>query len=461
MQSRLTSVESKSREGAALGDDEQGFSTTASERAEEDRAARKAFRRLMWFLSLLFVCSYLDRVNIGFASLSMNKELGLTETMFGMASAIFYATYIFAEIPSNVAMARVGVRLWIPRIMITWGIASVATIFAIGPRSLYIIRGFVGLAEAGFMPGVLLYVTYWFPQSYRARASTRFILAQPVTIALGSLLSASLLQMSGVGGISGWRWLFIVEGLPSIVLGVVAFYYLTDRPAGTKWLSDSEAIALRRAIQRDERTVQRGDRLAPTPTILRDVLRPAVLLLGLAYFGLVTTLIANSLWVPRIVRSALPNLSLTLVGVVTAIPPLCAVVIAPFWSRNSDQRNERTWHLVTALTVAICGWLCVAMSSIFLVKFVGLAFCSTGIFSAQSLFWTLPSNYLSARARPIGIAGVNSIGVSGSVVAPVVIGWLTDRTQSFRAGILFVAMMLVISIACILLISRSPKETRL
>jgi ACS family 4-hydroxyphenylacetate permease-like MFS transporter len=416
---------------------------------DENRVVRKVFRRMMWFLSLLFVCSYLDRINIGFAALSMNRELGLTATMFGAASTILYIAYILAEIPSNIGMARVGARIWIPRIMITWGIASLATIFAVGPRSLYFIRGLVGLAEAGFMPGVLLYLTYWFPQSYRARASTTFILAQPLTIAFGSLLSAALLSMNGFAGISGWRWLFIIEGLPSIVLGAVAYYYLADKPRDAAWLSEAERASLNRAIQRSEAT----NTTRPAGVTLREIFQPKILLLGLAYFGLVNTLIANSLWVPQIVRSVVPHASFLFVGIVTALPSLCAVAIAPFWSWSSDRHNERTWHLVLALMVAICGWLCVGLSALSLVKFVGLALCSVGIFSAQSLFWTLPPAYLSPRARPIGIAGVNSIGVAGSVVAPVVIGWLTDRTHSFTAGLMFVAAMLVISIICVLLIT--------
>ncbi|HEY7820503.1 MAG TPA: MFS transporter, partial [Vicinamibacteria bacterium] len=210
---------------------------------------RKVSRRLIPFLFLLYVFAYLDRINIGFAALAMNRDLGLTATMFGIANTIFYVGYMLFEIPSNIALARFGARIWIPRIMITWGIASTATMLAASPTSLYLIRFFVGVAEAGFVPGVLLYLTYWFPPSHRARANAVFMVAMPVTIAFGASISGLVLEgLDGAFGMAGWRWLFLVEGLPSIVLGVIAAFYLTSRPAEARWLTPEEKSVLEASL---------------------------------------------------------------------------------------------------------------------------------------------------------------------------------------------------------------------
>lgn len=199
-----------------------------AQQEDEAKVVKKIFRRLIWFLLILFVCSYLDKINMSFAALSMNKALGLSATMFGLANTVFYIAYVSAEIPSNVALARFGARVWIPRIMITWGIASTACMFAVGPNSLYVLRALVGLAEAGFMPGVLLYITLWFPPAYRARAFSFFVMAQPLTLMFGSTVSGLILDMNGAAGLAGWQWLFVLEGLPSIILGIVAWFYLCN-----------------------------------------------------------------------------------------------------------------------------------------------------------------------------------------------------------------------------------------
>ncbi len=407
---------------------------------EEARVAAKVYRRLMWFLMLLFICSYLDRVNVNYAALRMNADLGITSTMFGIANSAFYIAYLLAEIPSNMLLARFGARLWIPRIMITWGIASAATMFATGPHSLYSLRALVGLAEAGFLPGVLLYMTYWFPQSFRGRAASMLIIAQPITQAFGASLSGVILDLAG------WRWLFVIEGIPSILLGVIAYRVLRDRPADARWLNDSEKRALKRAIDRGA-SAQNPAALR-VGGIVRELFTAPVLLLSVVYFGLVSTLTANSTWVPQIIRAVLPHGSFTMVGLVNAIPPLVTILLMPWWAARSDRRHERTWHLALPMLLAATGWVMVIFLAEPGLRLLGMVLCSAGTFGAQSIFWTLPALYLSAKARPVGIAFVNAVGLLGSAVGPYVVGRLRDLTGSFTGGLLFVVAMILLGVIC-------------
>ena len=412
----------------------------------EPAVVAKVYRRLVWFLVLLFVCSYLDRINMSFAALSMNKDLGLTATTFGLASSIFYVAYVIAEIPSNMMMPRFGAKIWIPRIMITWGIVSSATLFATGPYSLYALRALVGLAEAGFMPGILLFMTYWFPPSHRARASTLFIMAQPITIMFGSFLSGALLELNGTFGLAGWQWLFLLEGLPSIALGVIAYFYLDNKPADAVWLSATEKEVLTRALE-GQQAAASGIVRPVYQSVARELASAPLILLALVYFCLTASLSSNSAWVPQIVRSVVPHGSYFFIGVIAAIPSLVSICVMPFWGRSSDRRQERTWHVVLPLLLAAAGWTAVALSNRPIVQFAGLIGCSVGGFAAQSIFWTLPATYVSQRSRPIGIAVVNTVGMLGTTLTLTVVGWLRDLTSNFSAGLLFVtACMLIASL---------------
>jgi MFS transporter, ACS family, 4-hydroxyphenylacetate permease len=426
--------------------------------AEETAVARKVYRRLSWFLVLLFICSYLDRINISFAALAMNKDLGLTATMYGLAGSIFYIAYVLAEIPSNMMMPRFGARIWIPRIMITWGLASAATVFAVGPYSLYALRALTGLAEAGFMPAVLLYLTYWFPSAYRARATAMFIMAQPITIMFGSSVSGFILDMHGFLGLAGWRWLFLLEGLPAVVLGVIAFFYLNNSPEEADWLTAREKDVLREALAKSEgaeRNVRAG---APASGILGELFSAPVLLLALTYLGLVVSLVTNSTWVPQIVRAFVANGSYATIGLIAALPSLAAILIMPLWSASSDRRQERRWHVMLPMGLAAIGWLCVALLSDPTLRLVGLIFCSVGTFAAQGIFWTLPATFLSPQARPVGIAMVNTIGMIGTTIGPVTVGWLKDFTGTFVSGLIFVACCVALSALCVLIVPRMHRD---
>jgi len=244
---------------------------------EHSRVMAKVFRRLIGFLFVAYFFSYLDRINIGFAALSMNKDLALTATMFGLANTLFYLTYMLFEVPSNLLLERFGARIWIARIMVTWGLASTATMFATGPYSLYLLRALVGLAEAGFVPGVILYLSYWFPAAHRARAMALLMMAMPATFMVGSPVSGLILQLHGAFGIAGWRWLFLLEGLPSIILGIVTYFYLTDRPKDAKWLTPAERNIVQQALDSETRTAP----AARTGSMWQELLGARVLLLSL------------------------------------------------------------------------------------------------------------------------------------------------------------------------------------
>ena len=283
----------------------------------ENRVIKKLFRRLITFLFVLFVFSFLDRINIGFAGLTMGKDLGLTSTMFGLAATLFYVTYVLCGIPSNIMLAKVGARRWIAGIMVVWGIASTCTMFATSPHTLYILRMLVGIAEAGFLPGILVYLTWWFPAYHRARANALFMIAMPVTMMLGSILSGYILALDGLWNLKGWQWLFLLEGLPSVVLGVVTWFFLNDTPDKANWLDNEEKQALKAMIDR-EREHAAIVPASPRST-LREVLTPAVLMYTLAYFCLTNTLSAINIWTPQILQSFNTGSSNIVIGLLAAM----------------------------------------------------------------------------------------------------------------------------------------------
>lgn len=415
----------------------------------DDRVFRKVFRRIIWFLFILLVVSFMDRINIAFAALTMNKDLGLNAAAYGMSLTVFYIAYTLFEIPSNLILAKVGARLWIARIMITWGLASAATMFAVGMWSLYGIRALVGIAEAGFLPGILLYLTYWFPRTCRARANALFIMGIPATIAIASTLSGFILQMHGIFGLAGWRWLFLLEGLPAVVLGVICLFYLDDGPAYANWLSDEEKREIASRLERDRALEQTA---ATQRGILSQLGSRNVLLLSAAYFGLVTSLNANSTWVPQIVHGFAHGEGYAVIGLLTALPAILTVAIMPLWGASSDRRNERDWHLRIAMLAAAIGWLLVITSSVPEVRYLGLIFVSLGSFCALLTFWTFPASsaILSSEARPAGIALINCVGIGGgSAIGPLVVGYLKDLTGSFTAGLVYVLAMLIMAVICI------------
>ena len=428
----------------------------ASVQTDRRSAIRKVWLRLIPFLFVLYIFNYLDRINIGFAALSMNKDLALTATAFGLANSIFYIGYVACEIPSNLLMVRYGARVWIARILISWGLASAATMLVVGPNSLYFVRFWVGVLEAGFVPGVLLYLTYWIPNSHRARANGYLMMAQPVAMALGAGVSGVILDnLNGALGLTGWRWLFILEGLPAVILGVIAYVYLTDKPKDAAWLDDTEKKTLTALLTDDAASAGRQTKVS----VWKQVTEPRILLLALAYFCLVNTINANATWIPTIVREVLKAYSLSQVGFVTALPAIVALILMPLWTRSSDRSQERVWHVVAAMAMAAIGWLLVIYFPQPELRLAGLVFTVSGAFCAMSTFWTLPQSILSEAARPAGIGLISAVGLLGSAVSPAVIGFLRDLTGSFSAGLFYVTALMAVSIVLVLIVSRLRPAT--
>lgn len=422
----------------------------------ENRVIKKLFRRLITFLFVLFVFSFLDRINIGFAGLTMGKDLGLTSTMFGLAATLFYVTYVLCGIPSNIMLAKVGARRWIAGIMVVWGIASTCTMFATSPHTLYILRMLVGIAEAGFLPGILVYLTWWFPAYHRARANALFMIAMPVTMMLGSILSGYILALDGLWNLKGWQWLFLLEGLPSVVLGVVTWFFLNDTPDKANWLDNEEKQALKAMIDR-EREHAAIVPASPRST-LREVLTPAVLMYTLAYFCLTNTLSAINIWTPQILQSFNTGSSNIMIGLLAAIPQFCTIFGMIWWSRRSDRRKERKMHTILPYLFAAAGWLLASATHHSLIQLIGIIMASVGSFTAMAIFWTTPDRVISLQSRAVALAVINAIGNVGSAVSPLLIGILRDTTGSFSSGLWFVAGLLIVGALVLTRIPMSQRE---
>lgn len=428
------------------------ISTTTTREHPQQEVMRKVSRRLLGFLFLCFVLSFLDRINIGFAGLTMMGDLGLSSTQFGMATTLFYIAYVACGIPSNIALARVGARKWIGSLMIAWGMASTATLFATDASSLYLLRILVGITEAGFLPGVLLYLTYWFPAAYRARANALFMIAMPFTAGFGSAISGQILSLDGLWGLHGWQWLFLLEGMPSVIMGVVVFYYLDDKPHQARWLDAKEKHHLQQALATDipaSVTVAQDKSVS----LLREILSPTVLMFSLVYFCLVNTLAMIAVWTPLIIKSiSAVDSSNSTIGLLATVPQICTIVGMIFWGLHSDRTQERKWHLVLPMLLAAVGWLLAAYAADPLVQLSGICMAATGSYTAMSIFWTTPDQAISFKARAIGIAVINAFGNIGSALNPLVVGWLKDLTQSFNAGIVYCTILLVVGSLLIFLL---------
>ena len=384
----------------------------------------------MPFLCFVYFVAYLDRVNVGFAALTMNADLALTATQFGFGAGIFFISYFLFEVPSNFALKRFGARVWIARIMVTWGLISVAMAFVKGPTSFLVLRFLLGVAEAGFFPGMVLYLTFWFPNSVRAALFGIFIIANPASTIIGAPLSTALLGTS-LGGFAGWQTMFIVEGLPAILLGFATLFVLCDSPAKAKWLTPQEREVLGRAIERDEAGSTHSSWRAGlmSPDVWRFALLYAALMMGVYGFGF---------WAPQIVKS-FGTLNNQQVGFVLVIPYICATVAMVLWSRHSDRTRERTWHLVIPAIVGTVGFLYGSFADNVYLAIGGFTLGAIGIYSQLPLFWTLPTALLTGSAAAGGIALINSIGNLSGYFGPALIGWLKDTTQSYTAGLLVIA----------------------
>jgi ACS family tartrate transporter-like MFS transporter len=419
----------------------------------EKRVLRRISWRIVPFIMILYFVAYIDRVNIGFAALQMNKDLNFSSSVFGFGAGIFFVGYFIFEVPSNLVLEKVGARLWIARVMITWGLISGAMAFVQGSTSFYVLRFLLGAAEAGFFPGIILYLSYWFPARHRAGVTAFFMAAAPISTALGSPVSAALLQLHGILGLAGWQWLFIIEAIPAIVLGIVVFFYMTDRPEKAKWLPDEERHWLVEAMNA-ERASKAGH---ASHSVWRGLADLRVLALSLVYFGTSAGLYTLGIWAPQIIQQL--GVSSMTVGFLNMIPPTVSVLAMVLWARHSDRTGERTWHVVGPCLLASAGLAFAGNVTGAVAVVLALTIVNIGISCAKPPLWTMPTMFLSGSAAAAGIATINSIGNLGGFAGPFMIGWIKDLTGSFAGGLYFVAGLLVLSAVITLLLVASSRRT--
>ncbi|SFM78981.1 MFS transporter [Methylobacterium pseudosasicola] len=422
------------------------------DRSLEQATMRKVAWRLVPFICLLYFIAFIDRVNIGFAALTMNKDLGFSSSVFGFGAGVFFVGYFLFEVPSNIILDKVGARIWIARVMITWGLISGGFAFITGETSFYVMRFLLGAAEAGFFPGIILYLSYWFPVRYRAGVVSLFMAAAPVSVMLGSPLSSALLAMDGILGLHGWQWMFIIEAIPAVILGVVVLFYMTDRPEKAKWLTDGQRGWLVAEMNAERASKQ----VAAKHSLMSGLADPRVLALALVYFGTSAGLYTLGIWSPQIIKGF--GLSTMEVGLLNAVPPTLAVIAMILWARHSDKTGERTWHVFIACLVAAAGLMLAGGASSVIAVIAALSLVNIGISAAKPPLWAMPTMFLSGSAAAVGIATINSIGNLGGFAGPWVIGWIKDRTGSFTGGLIFVATLLVISAVVTLLVARSGRR---
>jgi MFS transporter, ACS family, tartrate transporter len=427
----------------------------AADGSVEKTTMRKVILRLVPFLMVCYFFALLDRVNIGFAALQMNKDLGLTPTMFGFAASLFFVSYFLVEVPSNLALQKVGARRWIARIMITWGAVSACMAFVVGPYSLYTLRFVLGAAEAGFFPGAVLYLTYWLPSQYRARILATFAVSIPLATFLGSPLSVGLLELDGALGLKGWQWLFVLEGIPTISLGMICLFYLTDRPSEATWLTE---------VQRSWLT----GRMEAEATLKKQVGHISLWQLFRNKYFLVMALVCSSasatgsvlsIWQPQILKSfGLTNLQ---TGWVNSIPYGIATVVMILWGQHSDRSGERCWHTAIPLLLAGLGFAALNVTTAALAPTVCMVTCCLiGAYAFKGPFWSLAAGWLSASTIAAGIAGINAIAnlVGGGLMVNVV-GYVKEATGSYVLGMVPLAVLCAISAFSVLMLGRSEAKS--
>lgn len=423
----------------------------------ERRTIRKLSRRIVPFVMLLYFVAYLDRVNIGFAALTMNADIGLSSAAFGLGAGIFFLGYFIFEVPSNLILSTVGARRWIARIMISWGLVSMAMALVQGETSFLILRFLLGVAEAGFFPGIILYLSQWFQARHRAGITAMFMAAAPLSVALGSPISGALLEMDGLLGLHGWQWLFILEGAPAVLLAFVVLRYMTDRPELADWLEPDERQWLLATMAEEAR------QSAPAHSLkegLQAICDPRVLALGLVYFGTSAGLYTLGIWSPQMIAQF--GSSPLAVGMLNAVPPIFAVLGMIVWARHSDRTGERNWHVVGACLLAAAGLVMAAQAATLGAVLAALVIVNVGISAAKPPLWSMPTMFLGGAAAAAGIAAINSIGNLGGFAGPALIGWFKGTTGDYAGGLLGVAAFLVISALVVVLLAgfhRPSKET--
>jgi ACS family tartrate transporter-like MFS transporter len=414
------------------------------------------YARLRWrlvpYLLLLYIIAWFDRVNVSVAALQMNADIGLSARAYGLGAGVFFLGYALCEVPSNLILAKVGARRWIARIMVTWGLISMAMMFAKGPWSFGVLRFLLGVAEAGFLPGIIYYLSQWFPKGERAGAVSWFMLGIPLSAVFGNPISSSLLELDGWHGLRGWQWLFVIEGLPAVLLGVATWWLLPESAREARWLTDEEKVRVLAHLDTErDATLARH---AGSGTLRMALLHPTVWLLCAVMFCCQTGSYGLNLWIPQIVKdfSGLSNLW---VGFVTAIPYIGAALAMVWVGVRSDRRNERFLHVAIPSLIGAAGFAASTLGLAVVPAMVALTIAAMGDLSTRGPFWALPSRFLSGSALAAGIALINTIGSLGGFVGPTMVGYVRDATGSFSGGLLFLAGLLVLAAAGTFALRRS------
>jgi ACS family tartrate transporter-like MFS transporter len=409
------------------------------ERTIEQTTMRKVYLRILPFAALTYFFCYLDRINVSFASLTMNKDLGLDPALYGFTSGMFFWGYVLFEVPSNMILEKVGARLWIARIMITWGLMSGATALCTGPWSFGIVRFLLGLAEAGLFPGIVLYFTYFFPNKHRARINSGFTLALPIAVASGAPVSTALLGLNGLAGLKGWQWMYIAEAIPTLVIGVVVFFYMTDKPQQARWLKPEEREWLAGMIEAEKRQVAETHKVG----VWQSFFNPRVLWLSLNYLGIVTASLGMLFFVPQVIKQL--NLSNMEVGWVTMIPYICGGISMIVFGFISDRIGDRRWSLFWTCLLAAAGLILAGLGVGTWWVVVGITIASAGFYGTKGPFWAIPPMFLTGPAAAAGIAWINSLGNMGGSFGPTIVGLAKKWTGSFAGGFYAMAVCCIVS----------------
>jgi MFS transporter, ACS family, tartrate transporter len=416
----------------------------------EAAVVRKLTWRLVPFLFLLYIVAYLDRINVGFAALQMRQQLAFTDAVYGLGAGMFFAGYFFFQVPSNLVLQRVGARRWIAVLMVLWGLISASMVFVTGVSSFYALRFLLGAAEAGFFPGVILYLKNWFPARARARTVARFMTAAPLSGVVGGPLSGALLGLHLTSGLAGWQWMFLIEAIPAVLLGGVTLAYLVDRPEEARWLSNEERDWLGETLRRERAEVSGA---SGAFAALRS---GRVWLLALVYFGLNTVSYGVSLWLPTLIRS-LTGVGNFTIGVLSAIPYVAAAGAMVAVGSHSDRSGERRWHTAVPAFAGALALTGAAYSTSVGPAILAISVAVLGVFSMVGPFWAMPTGLLSGAAAAAGIAFINSVGNLGGFVGPYVIGLVHSSTGQFKGGLLLISGALAVSGAIALMV-RSGRD---
>ena len=425
--------------------------------AEELALVRKMAWRVLPFLLLTYLICIIDRLNVGFAALTMNQDLGFTATIYGWGAGLFFFGYFLGEVPSNLILSKIGARIWFARIMVSWGILAVAMGFIGGQTSFFVVRFMLGVAEAGFFPGVIYYLTLWFPAQYRGRIFGLFLIISPLNNTIAAPLAGLILNaFDGTMGYPGWRWLFIVEGLPSVLLGFITLRAVIDRPAHANWLTEAEKRHLSETLERESAARLETRHLSIWQTLVNG----KVLLFAVVYTSLAIGIYGLALWMPQIIKGMGLKDPLK-IGLIMAIPYLIATVCMVLWSRHSDKTGERVWHCAGPLALASLGLIASAYAGQPLLAMAALTVAAIGLYCSQPVFWSMPTSYLSGVAAAGGIAFINSVGNLGGFVGPFAVGWLKDNTANgFQAGLTFLSLCLLTGSIVAVIVGRRAARVR-